>query len=66
MMTKNEEAYALGFSEGLSYGIELMMEELKKFLMIPKSPHQPACSCVDLWITTIKTPPTSRRKPLKP
>ena len=30
MMTENEEAYALGFSEGLSYGIELMMEELKK------------------------------------
>lgn len=29
-MTKNEEAYAQGFSEGLSYGIELMMEELKK------------------------------------
>ena len=29
-MTENEEAYALGFSEGLSYGIDLMMEELKK------------------------------------
>lgn len=29
-MTENEEAYALGFSEGFSYGIELMMEELKK------------------------------------
>lgn len=29
-MTENEEAYALGFSEGLDYGIELMMEQLKK------------------------------------
>ena len=29
-MTENEEAYAIGFSEGLAYGIELMMEELKK------------------------------------
>lgn len=30
MLTENEESYALGFSEGFSYGIELMMEELKK------------------------------------
>lgn len=29
-MTETEEAYALGFSEGLAYGIELMMEQLKK------------------------------------
>lgn len=29
-MTENEEAYALGFSKGFSFGIELMMEELKK------------------------------------
>ena len=29
-MTENEESYTLGFSVGLSYGIGLIMEELKK------------------------------------
>lgn len=38
MMTENEETYALGFSEGFSYGIKLMMEELKKISEDTKVP----------------------------